>query len=69
ALRTRQRGLGRARRLSGDGISVESRGRAPSRCILVDDVLTTGATGSACAAALARGGARSVVLVAWCRVL
>ncbi|MBI1788530.1 MAG: ComF family protein [Acidobacteria bacterium] len=38
------------------------------RLLLVDDVMTTGATGSACAAVLRRGGARSVTLLTLARV-
>ena len=38
------------------------------RVLLVDDVMTTGATAHACAAALRRGGARSVVLLTLARV-
>lgn len=48
-------------------------GAAPAiagrRVILVDDVLTSGATAEACARALKRAGAEEVVLFCWARVL
>jgi ComF family protein len=41
--------------------------RSPPTVVLVDDVLTTGATAAACAAALADAGARTVHLLTACR--
>ncbi len=38
------------------------------RILLVDDVMTTGATGSACASALKRAGAKSVTMLTLARV-
>ncbi len=62
----RQVGRPRSERLS-DPPRVRAAFPPPSRCILVDDVHTTGATLSACAAALRRDGAQGVVAVTFAR--
>ncbi len=59
----------RRKNLSG-AVAVRRWARArirDKRVLLVDDVVTTGATGNACAAALKRGGARSVTLLTLAR--
>lgn len=65
----RQVGQGREERLAGIAGSVALRTRAapPGEAVLVDDVATTGATLSACAASLLAGGARSVRAVTYAR--
>lgn len=65
-----QVGRDRAQRLAGIAGSVEvrpGRGAAPLRALLVDDVVTTGATLSACARALLERGSREVIAVAYAR--
>jgi predicted amidophosphoribosyltransferase len=65
----RQLGRGREERLGGIAGSIELRRGvpAPPRAVLVDDVVTTGATLAACAAALRDAGSREVAAVAYAR--
>jgi len=64
----RQVGRRRAERL-GQPPRIHSTGIAPRSVVLVDDVLTTGATMSACAQALRAAGAARVVAVTFARRL
>ncbi|MBI4604257.1 MAG: ComF family protein [Planctomycetes bacterium] len=57
---------GRSRNLRG-AFAVRAGARVPPCVVLLDDVLTTGATASECARALKRAGARTVVLLAAAR--
>jgi ComF family protein len=67
--RATQVGRDRAQRLSGSTGTVRlARERSPPRrAVLVDDVITTGATLAACAAMLRENGTREVVAVAYAR--
>jgi ComF family protein len=66
-----QTGLTNAKRRQNVGGAFHARAGRPLeglRILLVDDVMTTGATGSACALALKRAGAKSVTLLTVARV-
>ncbi len=62
-----QVGRNRAQRLSGIAGSIRLATAGPRSAVLVDDVITTGATLAACARALTAGGATSVVAVGYAR--
>ncbi len=55
-----QRALGRAERAANAAETFEVIGEVPPRVIIVDDVLTTGATLDAAASALLDGGAQAI---------
>jgi predicted amidophosphoribosyltransferase len=62
-----QVGRTRTARLTGPAGSIEPCGRAPPVALIVDDVVTTGATLAACAAALREGGTKDVAAIAFAR--
>jgi ComF family protein len=64
-----QVGRGRSDRLTAVMGTVTARGAAPGSALLVDDVITTGATLAACARALRDAGATRVVAIAYARTL
>jgi ComF family protein len=64
-----QTGLSRVERRSNLGGAFAAIRLVPGRVILVDDVMTTGATAEACTLALLRGGAREVRVVTFARAL
>jgi predicted amidophosphoribosyltransferase len=64
-----QVGRGRSARIRGPAgsIALAPASQAPSEAVLVDDVVTTGATLAACTAALRAAGAGHVIAVAYAR--
>jgi ComF family protein len=64
-----QVGRGRSDRLAAMRGAIAAEEPAPPRVLLVDDVITTGATLAACAAALHDAGTSDVVAIAYARTL
>src|SRR5436189_55847 len=65
----RQRGLSRAERRRNVAGVFAARGEVPRSLVLVDDVLTSGATANAAASALRKAGAHRVEVVTFARVV
>lgn len=64
-----QRGLNREARLKNIADSIRCEGSIDSTVVLIDDVLTTGATVSVCAEALRKAGATKVIAVTATKVV
>ena len=66
------KGMNQAQRhkaVRGAFVVAEGRQIAGRTVVLIDDVLTTGSTAAACAAALREAGAGRVELISWARVV
>jgi ComF family protein len=59
---------GRRRNVAGAFVLRANQNLAGKKILLIDDVMTTGATAGACAAVLKRGGAKSISLLTLARV-
>jgi ComF family protein len=64
-----QVGRDSAERRAGPAGSITASGRVPERVLLIDDVVTTGATLGACRDALAAAGAQDVAAVCFARTI
>lgn len=65
----RQVGRDRVERLAGPAGSITARAPVPEHAVLVDDVITTGATLAACAAVLRAAGSEEVRALVFARTL